>query len=72
MLFSKKYLTAIKVEGMTCRHCKAKVKEALLAIDGVKKVNVELETGEVTIISKEEIDLGVIITMVAEAGFNVV
>ena len=72
MLFSNKYITEIKVEGMTCRHCKAKVVEAIEAIEGVKKVKVDLETGKVIITSKETLDIAVIITMVAEAGFNVV
>lgn len=72
MLFSKKNITTINVEGMKCAHCTAKVEEALGAIDGVKKVKADLSTGVVTITAKKEIDMDVIITLVSEAGFNVV
>lgn len=33
----------IKVEGMMCKHCAAKVTEALTAVDGVKSVTIELK-----------------------------
>ena len=72
MLFGKKIVTVVTVDGMMCGHCKAKVEMALGAIDGVKKVVANLETKEVTITSKKEIDKDVIITVVAEAGFTVV
>lgn len=72
MLFSKKFITEIKVEGMSCKHCKAKVVEAIDAIEGVKKVKVDLQTGKVIITSSQTLDIGVIIMVVGEAGFNVV
>lgn len=71
MLFGKKIITVIKVEGLKCPHCKAKVETAIKAIDGVKKAVASLETNEVTITSKKPIDKDVIITVVAEAGFTV-
>lgn len=37
----------IKVEGMTCMHCQKRVLDALKAL-GLKKVNVDIETGIVT------------------------
>jgi copper chaperone CopZ len=71
MLFGKKVETIVKVDGMKCPHCKAKVEMALKAIDGVKKVVANIDTKEVIITSKFEIDKDVIITVVAEAGFTV-
>ena len=71
MLFGKKVVTVIKVEGLKCPHCKAKVETAIKAIDGVKKAVASLETNEVTITSKQALDKDVIITVVAEAGFTV-
>ena len=56
MLFGKKIVTVIKVEGLKCPHCKAKVETAIKAIDGVKKAVASLETNEVTITSKKPID----------------
>ncbi len=35
----------IKIDGMHCEHCAAKVENALTSLDGVKKVKVKLEKG---------------------------
>ena len=43
------YYTTISVEGMTCNHCKATVENGLSAIEGVEKVSVDLQSGEVVI-----------------------
>lgn len=72
MLFGKKITTVVTVDGMHCGHCKAKVEQAIKAIEGVKKVSADLETGAVTIISKCDLDSDVIKTVVADAGFTVV
>lgn len=70
MLFAKLVEQKFVVEGIHCNKCKANVEKTLLAIDGVKKVNVNLD-GNVTIKSKKEIDLEVIKSSIEEAGFNV-
>ncbi len=72
MLFGKKITTVVTVDGMHCGHCKAKVEQAIKAIEGVKKVSADLETGKVTILSKCDLDSDVIKTVVADAGFTVV
>jgi len=33
----------IKVSGMTCEHCKARVEKALSSVDGVKSAKVDLK-----------------------------
>ena len=38
--------TVLKIEGMTCGHCKAAVENALKAVPGVTSVTVELEKKE--------------------------
>ncbi len=35
----------IKITGMTCHHCVARVEKALKAVPGVKTVQVSLDTG---------------------------
>jgi copper chaperone len=35
----------IQVGGMSCHHCAHAIKEALLGVDGVKSVVVDLENG---------------------------
>lgn len=54
-MFSKSVKKIIKVEGMSCEHCANKVKEALLKIQNVKSVSVNLKKQEVTIKSLNDI-----------------
>jgi copper chaperone len=37
------------VQGMTCRHCVSSVKEEVSEIAGVARVDVDLETGRLTV-----------------------
>ncbi|WP_066637401.1 CopZ family metallochaperone [Desulfolucanica intricata] len=39
----------LKVEGMTCSHCKMRVEKALNGITGVESVQVDLAKGEVVV-----------------------
>jgi len=39
----------LKIDGMTCGHCVMHVKTALLAVEGVTAVEVELQTGTATV-----------------------
>lgn len=41
-------LKTIQIEGMTCGHCKARVEKALVALNGVTQVKVDLETNSAT------------------------
>ena len=38
-------MTQLKVTGMTCGHCQNAVKNALESVEGVKKAEVDLESG---------------------------
>ncbi len=38
-------MTRLKVDGMTCNHCRAAVKDALESVAGVKAATVDLEGG---------------------------
>ncbi len=43
-LFSKKMKeVTIAIEGMSCNHCTASVKKAVMALDGVKSADVSLQ-----------------------------
>ncbi|GAB3205396.1 heavy-metal-associated domain-containing protein [Marinactinospora thermotolerans] len=64
--------TTITVSGMTCGHCVASVKEEVGALPGVTSVDVDLESGRVTVdsegpLSREQLDAAV-----AEAGYEIV
>ena len=59
----------IKIDGMHCEHCAAKVENALASLDGVKKVKVKLVKGLAKIdgdVSDEAIKAAV-----SAAGFSV-
>lgn len=59
-----------RVEGMTCAHCVAAVREELTALDGVRSVEVVLETGDVTVTSEAPLDRGAVAAAVEEAGYQ--
>jgi len=60
----------LKVEGMSCGHCSARVEKALNAIDGVEaSVNLEKKTASVEL-SKEVSD-ETLKWAVEEAGYKV-
>ena len=49
MLFDIKPEIRIRVEGMHCPKCVARVKDALEAVDGVLKAEVSLEEGSAVV-----------------------
>ncbi len=57
------------VLGMTCGHCVKAVTEELTAIDGIGHVQVDLDTGLVTVESASPVDLALIEAAVDEAGY---
>ena len=61
----------LKVEGMMCAHCQAHVQKALEAIDGAKKVVVDLDGGTATVTMEQEIPDEKLKNAVTEAGYQV-
>lgn len=61
----------ITVTGMTCGHCVTSVREEVGSIPGVTAVDVDLDTGQVTIDAEGRIDAGAVRDAVAEAGYLV-
>ncbi len=59
------------VEGMTCGHCRAAVMEEVLTVSGVRAVDVELDSGQLTV-AGEAFDDGAIAQAVDEAGYTLV
>lgn len=65
----------LAVNGMTCGHCVASVTEELEAVDGVKHVDVILESGgtsKVTVFTDTGVDDDALREAVAEAGFELI
>lgn len=61
--------TTWHVTGMTCGHCATSVTEELLEVDGIQSVDVELGTGEVTVVSSGPVDPAAVAAAVDEAGY---
>jgi copper ion binding protein len=59
-----------QVVGMTCGHCVSAVREELSALDGVRSVDVELETGRVTVASDRPLAAPSVAAAVEEAGYR--
>lgn len=64
-------MKTILIDGMQCNHCKMTVEKVLGAIDGVTKVEVNLENKTAIIESSKEISEDIIKTVIEEAGFKV-
>jgi copper chaperone len=60
------------VKGMTCGHCVKAVKSEVSRIDGVSAVDVELQSGRVTVDSQHPLDREALRLAVEEAGYELV
>ncbi|HEY9558190.1 MAG TPA: cation transporter [Acidimicrobiales bacterium] len=58
------------VTGMTCGHCVAAVTEEVSKIAGVTNVDVELDSGRVTVESEGPVDDAALAAAVDEAGYS--
>ncbi len=58
------------VQGMTCAHCVASVREEVAEVPGVRDVQVDLASGRL-LVSGEGVDDARVREAVAEAGYGV-
>ena len=65
-------MKTIMIEGMQCNHCKMSVEKALNSIEGIEKVEVDLEGKKATIETSKEIENTKIKEVIEEAGFEVI
>ena len=68
MLFDIKPEIRIRVEGMHCPKCVARVKDALEAVDGVLKAEVSLEEGSAVVSGNA--DVQALVFAVESIGFG--
>ena len=61
----------LKVDGMMCPRCKAHVEKALMAVDGVESVLVDLDAKTATVTLNTEVATEVLNKAVTEAGYTV-
>ncbi|QKW28551.1 heavy-metal-associated domain-containing protein [Streptomyces seoulensis] len=62
--------TVYNVSGMTCGHCKATLTKEIGALEGVLSVEVDLETGQVTVTTADEPDDVLLAKVVDDAGYE--
>jgi copper chaperone CopZ len=60
------------VSGMHCHHCVSSVTEEVARVSGVTDVKVDLDSGQLIVISDTEIPFQSIEAAVDEAGYRVV
>ena len=67
----KKYNNVnLHVPTMHCMHCVGTIKNALLNVDGVKKVDANLQTKIVCVKVAEDVNPSTLANVVTEAGFE--
>ena len=59
----------LKIVGMSCEHCTARVVKALGSVDGVTAVEVTLEPGSATV-TGENVSLDDLVEAVDRVGFT--
>ncbi|MBK5221455.1 MAG: heavy-metal-associated domain-containing protein [Acidimicrobiia bacterium] len=64
--------TTVNVQGMTCEHCVNAVRSEVARIAGVTDVQVDLDSGAVTISSEGMLDDTAVRAAVDEAGYELV
>ena len=61
----------LKISGMMCKHCVGRVTKALLSIEGVLTVDVNLENETAMIELERLVDDALLKSTIAEAGYEV-
>ena len=62
----------VKVEGMMCPHCEARVKNALLALDGAVSAEVSHEKKSATVVFSKEVDTQIVVDAIKNQGYTVI
>jgi copper chaperone len=60
-----------RVPDVSCEHCVSAITKELTQIDGVKVVNVDLESKKVTVVADESVAEQQIRDGIDEAGFDI-
>ncbi len=61
----------IKIDGMSCTHCVAKVEKAVSELEGVEKIKVKLKDAEAKIKYDEtKLPMDKILSVITELGYE--
>ncbi|GAA4537258.1 heavy-metal-associated domain-containing protein [Mycobacterium paraffinicum] len=61
-----------RVDGMSCGHCEAAVKDEVGRLPGVERVEVSADTGRLVVTSSVPVDAAAVLGAVDEAGYEAV
>ena len=61
-----------RVNGMSCGHCEAAVKDEVGRLPGVERVDVSADTGRLVVTSSVPLDAAAVLGAVDEAGYEAV
>lgn len=61
----------IRIEGMSCGHCTARVAKALESLEGITFVSVDLDSGTAVVEVIDTVTEDAIIEAVDDAGYDV-
>lgn len=68
----KVMIKTMKIEGMMCCHCEARVKKTLEAVDGVSEASVSHETGTAVLTLSKDVSDNVLVSAVTEQDYKVI
>jgi len=64
--------TTLNVPTISCGHCKSSIEGAVGALDGIRRVEVGIDTKQVDVdFDEAALDLDVIISAIEEQGYDV-
>ncbi|WP_394189434.1 copper chaperone CopZ [Paenisporosarcina quisquiliarum] len=61
----------LQVQGMSCGHCVKAIENSVGALNGVEKVNVQLDAGTVDVEFNNEVDVQKITDTIEDQGYTV-
>ena len=70
-MFHKRLKKWLTVEGMSCKHCSKRVEDALMKLEPVHHVKVDLEKKKVVVTLTEEVPNDILISTIDEIGYQV-
>lgn len=71
-MFGRQKITkTLHIEGMSCMHCAARVRDALNSIKGVSEADVRLDEKLAVVKLKTDVPVDVLSAAVEKAGFTV-
>ena len=63
-------MLSFQVEGMSCGHCRTTVTAAIRTIEPTAKVDVDLQSGLVTVAPAAGVDRAAIVEAIRKAGYQ--